>query len=201
MNDLTQPILRMRIVHAVENAAIGKLGLKLLIITGLAIVGTSAFAWMNPWPNYKNQFAAADLVGIVRVIRVKETGEAKAIEDGVNLLFRKVEVELHVLSVFKGQSKEKIDIVLFRCPTKEECIADFGEQQGEIAWFMVRVGGTGREGYFIPKEGRDYLAYLRKHKDLPYLPVGGFISSLYSILEVKGPLELNRNEAEQRAAG
>jgi hypothetical protein len=170
------------------------------VATVFLLFGSSALAWMSPWPDYKNQFTKAELVGIVRAIRVKETGEAKAIEEGVNLLFRKVEVELNVLSLFKGQSKEKIDLVLFRRPTREECIADFGEVQGSRAWFLVKVAGTGREGYFVPVEGRDYLVYLGKERDGQYLPFGGFMSSLYSILEVKGPLETSRKDAEQRAA-
>lgn len=166
------------------------------IIFFLALMVSSLNAYVHPFPDYQKQFEKSDLVAIVRVSAIKDTGATKRLEKNSRLEFREVEVQMKIISLFKGSNTNSFNCRIYRFPTKQERDADLGERDSLSAYVMANPWDS---GIFVPKLHRDYLVYLKRSPDGTYHPV--YESFTHTILELKsGAVTYPDEEAKRDGA-
>jgi hypothetical protein len=149
----------------------------------LLLSGMSSLAWMDLQPDYKKQFESSDVVAVVRVTSISDTGVTNALQ-GTRLRFREMRVEMRVTSLLKGEAPEQIKCMLYRFPTESESKADWGEREGP---FVLLEGSPWETGLFVPKQWDYYLGYLKRRGDGTYYPARGFEEAILCLVELRVP--------------
>ncbi|MEI6781984.1 MAG: hypothetical protein WCQ21_13810 [Verrucomicrobiota bacterium] len=155
-----------------------------LQIAVVLLMMTSGYAWIHPIPDYRKQLEASDLVAVVRVAQVSNTGITKQLRSNSRLQFRELEVQLEVISPMKGEAPQHIRCRLYRFPTIKETMADLGEREARVEDLKA---SPWESGLFVPKQWEYYLGYLKRSDDAHYVPVGGFESAALGFLALKAP--------------
>src|SRR5437870_2535688 len=96
-----------------------------------------SYAWIHPIPDYKKQFEDADVVAIVRVSGVTNTGSTKRLKTNSRLEFRECELQMQIVSLFKGETTNSLKCRLYRFPTKKEREADLGERDAAVEYMKA----------------------------------------------------------------
>jgi hypothetical protein len=143
---------------------------------------------MHPHPDYAKQFEAADLVAIVRVREVADTGATNRLDPNSQIRFREFETDMEVLSLLKGEATNAIKCRLFRFPSEQERNADLGERDARIQYLKATPWES---GLFVPKQHHEYLVYLKRSEAGYYLPARGVQTAVYSFLELKVPCAID----------
>ncbi len=162
-------------------------GISLLV--GIAL---PSYAWIHPIPDYQKQFDESDLVAVVRVSSVADTGITNRLKADSRLQFREVAVEMKIITLFKGQATNSVNCRLYRFPNKKERIADLGEREAGIEYIKATPWES---GLFIPKVHRDYLVYLKRSADACYQTVKG--SASHTILELNAQFASDPDQAAE----
>jgi hypothetical protein len=152
-------------------------------IAALIAVALPCQAWRHPIPDYSGQFDSADVVAVIRVSRIAETGQTKRLRGNSRVMFRELEVQVEIVSLMKGKTNQPITCRLYRFPTIEEAKGDLGprahiELLAETPW---------ESGLFVPRQWNHYLAYLKRDADGFYVPVRGFEGADYCFRELNCP--------------
>jgi hypothetical protein len=154
-----------------------------LQIAALIMLTATSHAWRDLTPDYGKQFEAADLVAVVRVSSISETGITNQLRNGSRLLFREIAVRFDVVSLMKGGTNQQIMCKLYRFPTTEEATEDLGTN-GKME---LLAAGPWESGLFIPRKWYHYLAYLKRTQDGNYVPVSGFEMADHCLVELTVP--------------
>ncbi len=150
----------------------------------LLLTAIPCHAWMHLIPDYKSQLDAADLVAVVRVLKLTDTGSTNRLNLNSRLWFREFEVEMKMLSVFKGGATNIIKCRLYRFPTEQERNAELVEREDRMEYLKANPWES---GLFIPNLHRDYLVYLKRSEPDSFVPATGIRSAIFSMLELKVP--------------
>ena len=97
-----------------------------------AVAAAHCHAWIDPIPDYQKQFQQADIVAVVRVSGVTNTGTTKRINNNSRLEFRECEVKMQIVTPLKGDATNSVNCRLYRFPTKAERDADLGEREAAV---------------------------------------------------------------------
>lgn len=161
-----------------------------------AIASASAHGWIVEEPiDFAKQMQSADLVGIVEVTKVLETGRKKVLYDG-GVHFRELKLELKVLSAFKGKEKW-VTCMIYREPTREELIAE-GLDENEVRRVLLNLG-TDESLHLFPArvtQRAQLLVYLKASESI-YLPVTGELKSSRSLLRLEPSNMVNTLDLKQ----
>ncbi len=165
------------------------------LIILMLLITVSAQAWMHLLPDYAKQQKDADLVAIVRMDKVTDTGNTRMLDSKSQIQFRELETEMKILSTLKGRATDSIKCRLYRFPVKKERDADIEQGEADRQYLMATPW---QSGLFVPKQHREYLVYLKLSEAGYYLPTTGYTAAIYSIIELNVPFTSNPDkEAEQ----
>ena len=148
------------------------------ILTALA--AAHCYAWIHSIPDYQKQFEQADLVAVVRVSGVTNTGSTKRINEKSRLEFRECEVNMQIISAFKGDTTNSVKCRLYRFPTEAERDADLGKREAAIEYMKATPWES---DLFVPKQWDHCLVYLKRSAAGSYRTVTG--SSVHNILKLE----------------
>jgi len=150
-----------------------KLLTSLILALGLLLMPAQGWLHMESL-DFEALRESANLVAVVKVDRIEETGKTKHYKDHVKL--REQVLHLMILSALKGEAA-CVSCRIYREPTGEELIAD-GIPEGQLRRFMLKLG-VDEVLHFSPariSEGDILLVYLKRDGE-HYQPVTGDFTS------------------------
>jgi len=160
----------------------------LSILLTLMSAGSSAIVYIPV--DYPALYRDADLIAVAQVTEVKDTGGTKELirinSEPSQLSFREFKATLKIVSLLKGETKDKAICTLYRYPTLEECLKEYGGEEGRVR--LARSVKVGEEvDVFLkpPSESQTYLVYLRRLPDGSFVPVTGDSASNRSIFQLR----------------
>jgi len=171
----------------------------LSVAFAIIIASSPAIGWVIEEPiDYSKQLQQADFVGIVEVTRIVETGRKKIIlpdQGGPVVKFRELNLELKVLSIFKG-SGATIKCNIYRAPTEEELRADGVPERDVLRTFLILATDEGLQlSSSHTTKGTHLLVYL-KAGGSNHFPVTGDHNSSRSLLRLEPSNLVNTHSQE-----
>lgn len=147
-------------------------------ILTLVLLVNSCLAAPTYIPDSDRSSKDANIVAIVRFSEIKETGVTKQLDAGREpvdrALFRQFTVTAKINTLVKGEIVGLIKLTLYRLPTYEECISDFGEEEGRKRWgALMRNSGYTDVFAKLPSDHGEYICYLSKSEDGICTPMHG----------------------------
>lgn len=147
-------------------------------ILALLLLVSSCLADLTYIADSRRSSKDADVVAVVRFSEIKETGITRQLEAGrepVNrALFRQFTVTAKINTLIKGEVGDAIKLTLYRRPTYEECVFDFGEEEGRKRWgALTRNSGYTDVFAKLPSDNGEYICYLSKSEDGIFTPMHG----------------------------
>ena len=145
-------------------------------------------------PDYPAMYRDADLVAVVRFVDLKDTHKTKELPDLTSklskILFRELNGQIKVVSLFKGTADDPIVCRLYRFPTLDECAKDIGdpeEARKRMTHLLTDFGLVHVLYWGAHLDQNDYLVYLKKSTDGLYIPVTGESNSVSAIRQLAEP--------------
>ena len=157
----------------------------LILLSLLFLQSTSSlFGWELEEPvNHSKQFNSSQLVALVKVEGVKESGLSKKIHKE-DVAYREIHLTFKVLSVLKGKRTKFITCSVYREPTTDELMRE------GMTFQQIRQRILNSENDYSVKlanvsKGEQLLVYLNISKGGQYIPVSGDLESSRSLLKIK----------------
>ena len=157
----------------------------LILFSLLLLQSTSQlFGWELEEPvNHSKQFNSSQLVALIEVTGVKETGLSKKIRKG-DVGYREIRLNFKILSVLKGENPHSIVCNIYREPTTKELMQG-GMTYDQVRQRLLKDGNNSAVKLANVSKGEQLLVYLNVSKDGKYKPVSGDLESSRSLLRIK----------------
>lgn len=177
--------------------------MKIIIFNVIAhlLIQSSLSAWIRAEPvDHAKMMSDSSFSAIVKVMDTRDTGAYKMLySDGIK--YREVNLQLDVLSVFKGEELSTLNLSIFRTPNMEELKID-GVKEDEIhTKYLNLMTNEVIHLYFVSaQKGDQLLIYLKGDPKSGFTPVTGngkpsrsiFVIEPSSIIRSANLLELNQ---------
>lgn len=156
----------------------------IFILLAWSFIGLSSAGIIYVGPDHPKLLKEADLVAVLRLKTMADTGTTKALTSESPLAFHEFKATFEVLTVFKGDADAPLALRMHRFPTLEEAVRQLGDE-GRRQLSIIHRHRNIHIHLMTPTHAKEYLAYLKKQEDGTYIPVGDPTMTVVSFLELK----------------